>query len=485
MVDLQGRQVAEGVIPPPPWEQGKKTGTPPAPWETGQSASTLTVSDAARQRLESMKRGPALEQFQQAQASAEADITARQAKADAALQALPYVLAAPFTGGLSVPAAFAVMGGAGLASAAGQEIREAQRGYNKSAGAILASLGLGTGAGLTAEAGSQIVTRGIGWGMTSLPKLVIRSAASTEKGAKQLSDAFVATRQALYSEVGSRPVDISGPLEDAYERLRGLPVGKGAFGEQFSNLTARAEETAGNIGASITAEKKAAKLQRAIGIAKARQAKLETVSSGQTAAREISQRGREIIADLEAKLGEVGSQKASHQPLDALIRERGNLNQLANHDPSLNPEEQKILQDLAGGLDATIRREIRGNPRATELYNLQNMLYRVQMERDASITLAEKVMRKGIGIFTGGFKGFAVDTAMPHLSTMALDKVLNNKVAAPLWMKAVGAYSKGATAAAMQLATQAFKEAGVKESFQDSMRLVSPDDFAAASASIR
>ncbi len=471
--------MAEGVVPPPPWEQGKKTGPPPAPWETGQSeANTLTVSARAKERLDSMRRGPAAEQFQQAQASAEADITARQAKADAALQMLPFVLAAPFTGGLSLAARGAVMGGAGLAAAGGQEIREAQRGISKPGSSILASLGLGAGSGVAAELGGTLVAEGVGWGMTALPKLIQRSAAMTEKGARQLKDAFTATREALYAEVGNRPVDIGGPLREAYKRLEALPVGKAAFGEEFSELTPRAEMVSSKIKSGIDAEKKAAKLEKAITVAKARQVKLESVTSGATAANEISQRGREIIAELESQLEEVGLQKSSKQPLDALVRIKGRLNQLANtKEASPDTEEAKILQDFTGKLDATIRREIAGNPRATALYDQANSLMKVQKERDLSIGLAEKVLTKTIGFMAGPFNTFAASTALPHLSTMALEKVLTNKMAVQTWQKALGLQAKGMVGAATEMATRAFKEAGVRESLRNSMKLVSPDQM--------
>lgn len=439
----------------------------------------MPVREKASQRLESIRSGPAREQFEQAQASAEEDIAAHRAKSDKAFEMLPFVLAAPFTGGLSLYARLALMGGAGLAAAGGQKIREAQRGEKTSLSGVLASLGLGVGSGVTAEIFGTTVAEGIGWGLTTLPKLIQRAAASTEQGARQLTDAFVATRQALYQEVGNKPVDIGGPLKEAYRRLRALPVGKAAFGEQFSKLTSEAEETAGNIGAGITAEKRAAKLQKAIAVAKARQAKLETVTSGQKAAKEISQGGREIIADLESRLEMTGTEISSKQPLDALIREKGNLNQKANKSKVMNDEEKKILQDLTGKLDAIIRREIASNPRATALYDQSNEIMKVQMSRDLSLTLSEKALKYTVGVLGGGIKGMAVRAMAPNISVMALQKVLTNKLAVRTWQKALALEAKGAFAGALNLAAQAFKQAGVGESLKDSTRLIPPEELQA------
>ncbi len=447
------------------------------------TANTLTVSERATKRLDSMRRGPAKQQFEQAQASADSDIAGMRAKSDAALQMLPFVLAAPFTGGLSLAGSSAIMGGAGLAAAGGQEIREAQRGISKPGSSILASLGLGVGSGVTAELGGALVAEGVGWGMTALPKLIQRSAAMTEKGARQLNDAFVATRQALYAEVGNRPVDIGKELREAYKRLEALPVGKAAFGEEFSELTPRAATVSSKIESGLNAEQKAAKLNKALTVARARQTKLESVTSGARAADEISQRGREIIAELEGQLEHVNTQISSSQPLDALIRIKGRLNQLANKEPSLDTEEAKILQDFTGKLDFKIRQAIRGDPRgsgntrALALYDQANELMKVQKERDLTIGLAEKVLKKTIGFMAGPFNTFAASTALPHLSTMALEKVLTNKIAVQTWQKALALQAKGMAGAATEMATRAFKEAGVRESLRNSMKLVSPDQM--------
>ena len=162
----------------------------------GSSFDKIPVREKAKARQTLMQSGPARQQFEQAQASATQDIVESKRKAlETTVQMLPFALAAPFTGGASLEVGMLVMGGAGLASAAGHEILARQSGEKKSFDALTTSLGIGLFSGMLTEAGAQ----GIGYmGKTLLPKMVQRAAAGAAKGAEMLETAFTTTRQAIW-----------------------------------------------------------------------------------------------------------------------------------------------------------------------------------------------------------------------------------------------------------------------------------------------
>lgn len=444
-----------------------------------------SVSQKAKERLASMIAGPAKAQFEKAQTSATQDIKRNITTAVGETAAMaPFAIAAPFTAGTSLGVGAAIMGGAGLVGGALREGIEAIGGKKQSLQDLALTLGVDTAFG----AGGEALGRGLSLGKTLLPKLLERAAVRSDLGKVLVEKQYAGIRSQLDQIVGKRLVDVEAPLRSAYRDLEKLPLGKGAFGEQFTGLTAEGEETATNIGASMRAKGEAAKLGQQIGKAKARQVRLENVQSGVTAASGISQRGRELIKEMESRLEIVNGKIASRQPLDALIEIKGNLSQKAYKE--FNVRERPIFRDLAGQLDQTIKRELAGNPEAAALYEAANEKGRTLFATTAVKTMAEKFIysyggrlagfsavgagagyyyggRTPLAAATGAAAGAGLSVGVPKLATLILQQTAAHPQAMAKLNQAVEFALKGDTRSEREMAERAFVMAGVRETIKE------------------
>lgn len=467
--------VTEKPIPPPPWEleDQKATGgaIPAPPFETdGNFPPAGELRQRARKHLadELPKVGAETQERMTREATAQA--------AEKVSLMLPFAIAAPFTGGQSLPVGLAIMGGAGLAGGIGKEAIEAtQLGKTKSVGALLASLGSETAKGAAWELGlrglgamggefkqllketgiteaisgaiARITTpmvRGVGEGRTLLPKLIMKVAAETKDGAEALDTAIGETNKALYAKVGDRDIDIGKHLEEAYRSFKSLPQGKGTVGRLLTKPSGTAAEQAGAIGQSMRAEKTAENIRWA-----------QTFQRNLMKAKGETERGRQIVAELEDKLKLAEDQIASHQPLKALVVEKAKIDEVVLE--NISKDEKAIFKKLSERLDGTIKAELKDDPHAAALYQQASRLTEVRVDRKYSLSLAEYAVRRmaygtviggAVGARRGGVAG-AVKGAgegaavgigaalLPQFSVFALRRMLATPEAVPIWATAL------------------------------------------------
>lgn len=388
------------------------------------------VSQLARKHL--ANELPKVGQEQQDQIVQEA----QRKEAIRAAELLPFAVAAPFTAGTSLAVGASIMAGAGLAGGIGREaINATQGGPTKSMGGLAVSLGADALAGAASEVGVRGISKGIGYvGKTLWPKLVAQTAAESTKGARMLEDAYSTTIGSLREEVGPRPVDVGAPMKELYDGLNKIPTGSGKLGARFSGL---------------------------------------------------SEQAKGILSDLESHLVTEGGEISTHQPLDALVQMRGNVNQAA-FKGALNTEEASLLHKFTQGLDETIKGAVADSPKAAALYDQANWLGRISLERTTSQQLSIAAVRKFLGARTvgglvgatvGGYEGSrsghagvgatlgaaAVAAIEPQIATVFLRRVLANERAAPIWANAVKLAGEGSAEAAQSAAQHAFHVAGVNQ----------------------
>ena len=354
---------------------------------------------------------------------------------------VPFAAAAPFTGGASLGVGLTLMGAAGLTGGVARETAKSLLGSTEmpeSGKALALSLGLDTAIGAAGEG----TGRAIGSiGLTLLPKLIARSAAKAEAGKAVLDQAFGDARTALYQMVGKKPVNVGPMLNDAYQALGKIPKGAGAMGARFSGPTGPAQE---------------------------------------------------MLGAIEQDLGLEGGKIAAHQPLDALVRMKGSLSQMAFKESGLNTEERLIVKQLVERLDTTLKGQMKEiSPVAEQLYKKANDIMLVQKEHSAAVQMAERAMKTmmgratagglfggGVGMYrTRGVAGAAEGAALgaaagamstipPKLSTLVLEQTMSHPEAAQLYKKAIGFFIKGSEGEAVNLARRAMGMAGVRETIK-------------------
>lgn len=354
---------------------------------------------------------------------------------------VPFAVAAPFTGGASLPVGLGLMGAAGLAGGTANETVKALFGSTEmpeSGKALALSLGLDAALGAAGEG----TGRAIGSiGFTLLPKLIERSAAKAEAGKLVLTQAFGDTRNALYQIVGKKPVNVGPMLNDAYQALARLPKGTGAMGKRFSGPTGPASE---------------------------------------------------LLANLEADLGLTGGKIAAEQPLDALVRMKGSLSQMAHKEAGLNDEEGLIVKQLVRKLDAKLKEEMKPfGPVAEALYKKSNAIMETQKEHLAIVDITEKAMKTMVGrataggLFGGGVGMYrtrgvagaaegaaigalagAASTLPPKLSTLIIEQTMSHPQASTLMRRAAKFAIEGREGQATTLALRAMGMAGARETIK-------------------
>lgn len=399
------------------------------------SGSTGEVAKKARVNLANL-------QGETTKANYEQDISNIKGKAvgEAAAMA-PFAAAAPFTGGASLGVGLTLMGAAGLVGGTARETAKALLGSTEmpESGKVLAlGLGLDAGLGMAGEGTGRAISS---VGLTLIPKLIQRSAAKAEAGKMVLDQAFGDARNALYEIVGKTPVNVGPMLNDAYQALGKLPKGAGSMGKRFSGPTGPASE---------------------------------------------------ILGALEADLGLAGGKIAADQPLDALVRMKGSLSQMAFKESGLNTEERLIVKQLVTKLDKTLKEEMKPiGPVAEALYKKANDLMIVQKERSAAVQMAERAMKTmvgramagglmggGVGMYksrglTGAAEGAALgalagatSTLPPKLATLILEQTMSHPEAAPLYRKAIKFFVEGSEGPAVALATRAMLLAGARDTIK-------------------
>lgn len=428
----------------------------------GPAAPKASVSETAKAHLASMQGGPAKAQFEQAQASASQDIKNSLGRAGGEAAAmLPFVAAAPLTAGTSLPVGAAIMGGAGLLGGMAREGFKVGVGSSEvPKGSDLAlALGVDTAAGV----GGEALGRGLMLGKTLLPKILTRVAVRSEAGKAAVQTEFTNLRNELYQEInnaaipkpapgavipfgqtqtGSVFVDVERPLREAYAKIAQLPRAKGSFLGGETKLTPEAGQII-----------------------------------------------RDIEQDLHLQVG-IGQL----QPLDGLVRAKGNFQQKVYESSTLNTEEREVFQKLAADLHDIIKKETKAlSPQAAALYDQVNELGITLNKATVAKTIAEKFVntytgRAAIGASIGGGEGYrrggagtaamgaavgaGAGLATPRLAALILQQTMAHPKAAQVMSRALDLAINGKNYNAREVAGRAFAMAGVRETLKDAMRQV-------------
>jgi len=489
--------MAEGVVPPPPWES-KSVGIPPPPWESASTFDKMSVSERASKRLESIKSGPAKEQYDSAIRSADKDIATRRARvAKDAILAGGAALAAPATAGMSLVGAAAVMAAAGASASLVAEGVKAVMGSDETAKNIK-DLAWTTGFDAATFAVSEAGGRAIGaFAKKVLPSMVMRSASKVARGEEALKNMSERTiyglEGRLQASVGvsreTLDTDIAPLMRRAEARLAELPVGKGEFGEQFASKTSATEEVLGKMKAGLKAKADTPVLERQLRSAASRAEKAgEEVASrpqfGYDAAKrlKVKRDADALVSDIAKRLDAARGADSTKQPLDVLITIKGNVQQFAYEHSAYR--EGKVFKQMAQELDSTIRSQLKGDE--LTLYDHYNSIMRAKFDRTKALEFSNRYVNffakrmlgsavgGGIGYEAGGIKGAvagaAIGAATPTASAFILEKTLMHPKSALLLKKAVNTWIEGSEGEANLLARRAFVTAGVRSYIGDAIR---------------
>ena len=418
------------------------------------------VHDTAEQNIFGSASKSSTDRYNKAQASATQDIKNAYGRAAGETAAMvPFAIAAPFTEGASLPAGVAIMGTAGLASGLARE------GTKKAIGSSEVPKGKDLAFALGADALFGIAAEGTGralmLGKTLLPKILQRASARSELGKRALLDDFTNTRNALYESInkaaipgaapeavarmgetqsGSVFVDVERPMREAYEKIAKLPKAKGAFLGGETKLTPEAGEII-----------------------------------------------REIEKDLHLQVG-IGQM----QPLDGLVRAKGNFQQRVYNSRTLNDEERKIFYKLAEDLHDVIRTETKSlGPETAALYKKVNDLGITLNKATVANTIAERFIntyagRAAMGVAIGGSEGYrrggaggaaigaaagaGASVAVPGLAAVILQQTIKHPEAAKILSRALDLAINGKDGLAKDVAARAFAVAGVRETIKEAIK---------------
>lgn len=420
----------------------------------------MSISQKAKERLASMKSGPAQAQYEKAQASATQDIATLKGRGYGTLAAAAPFALAPLTGGLSLAGEAAALGGLGLAGGIARE--SIKSGLGSSEVPKGGDLALALGVDAIAGASGPFVSRGLMLGKTLLPKILDRVAARSDAGKAALLTKFTETRNALYdainqaaipkppagavvpygqTQTGSVFVDVERPMREAYAKIARLPRAKGAFLGGETQLTPEAGQII-----------------------------------------------RDIEQDLNLQVG-IGQM----QPLDGLVRAKGNFQQKIYNSRTINSEERKIFQKLAEDLHGIIKTETKAlGPEPAALYDKVNELGITLNKATVANTIAEKFIntytgRLAVGATLGAGEGYrrggsptsaAMGAAMgggaalgvPRLAALILQQTMSHPKAASQLSRALDFAIKGDNASAREISERAFAMAGVRETIKEALK---------------
>lgn len=459
--------MAEGVVPPPPWEEeAKKKGIPPPPWEAPESTfSRIEQLKAKAPKGEVARKARThLTNIGMAQSAATQEQEEKNAYARAAGQAaemLPFAAAAPFTGGVSLAAGGGLVGAtaaAGLMGAAGLAGGLARIGVKSKMGSseipqtpkqVAAELGVDVATGMLGEA----TGRGIGKIFKEIiPKLVVRSAAKDQLGRTLLTQSFDQTRQQLSQATSNMHVDVTSSYLKFFDEMGTLPKGMGKLGKRLTQLT----------------EKEQA-----------------------------------IFSDVAKDLNVAQGTVSNLQPLDALVEMRGRLNQIAWDKDVLTPRGQAILQRFADNLDNDIKAGLKGaGPEAEALYAKANAIWKIQKRQEIGTKVVEDALQRmttrGVyagtaGAAGGGYAGYrrggvagaakgalegavagaaigASTAAPPKISAWVLERLMAHPQASVQIKKAIDFYAKGESANAAAAASRAVTLAKIRNDIKEAIR---------------
>jgi len=444
-------------------------GTPPEEMKAaidrhlGKDTSTfskMSVSDTAKQHLASMASGPAKAQYDQAQASASQDIknSLGRAAGEAAAMA-PFAIAAPLTWGASLGLGAAIMGGAGLAGGIAKIATKAAVGSNeipKSRADLSLALGVDTLAGV----GGEVAGRGLMLGKTLLPKIIERAAARSDAGKILLRQKFSNLRNQLYEAIGTAAIPKAAP----------------------EAMAVAGEKQAGAVFADV---------ERPVREAYASLNKLPKAPFLGGSMTEFTPDAAEIIKGLEADLHlQVGI--GHEQPLDGLIRAKGNFQQKVFASKTMNDEERVIFEKLATDLHDIISKETKDlGPNVAGLYKKVNDLGVTLNKATVANTIAEKFIntytgRAAIGATIGGGEGYrrggaggaaagvaigaGASVAIPGLATVILQQTMRHPQAASTLSRALELAIQGKKTLANEVSARAFGMAGVRETIKEAAK---------------
>lgn len=312
------------------------------------------------QKAKAHQSDPAAEaRYQGAMADAQKDIDTHSHRAAEAVAMIPAVLAAPLTGGASVPAAMAIMGGAGAVGAVLKNTELKDLGASDApttTKAWLVSIGVDAA---TMAAGEGAMRGVVALGKTALKGMLANTAAKSFEGLNKVKNLMAEARGRLYPLVSHIGVDTEGVFADMKSELTKLPRMTGETGKSATPLTAKAGEWIDAI-------------------------------------------------DKDLQMGPLGPLK--QQSLGAMIRAKGNIAQIAREAGDVNWEEgHGAFMRAANRLDAIIDTAMKKAPEeAQALYKEANYLNRAVNKNAGMVkaaTAAVERMFKGASVAGGAGAG--------------------------------------------------------------------------------
>lgn len=451
-------------------------------WIDEKMGGQKSVSERAKENLN--PQGPKAvenERIIQAAAQDEKNLYGRFAK-DAALAGAAG-LAAPFTGGASVPAAMAIAGAAGLAGGVAGTAAQQAIGSNevpKTPGEIAKSLAFDSATFALGEGGGRL----LGYvGKTLFPKMLVQTAAQSEAGKVLLKDAYTKTSRQLYQEIGDAALRIP-PNEAAAQsatrtlvrRFDGPPLAGYIEGKIASG--AEADLTGMMKGSWFTEVEKPLKnfYDKLDALPKMKSALGEQFGG-------LTPRAREAVTAIESELRLTGGE-ISQQELPGVIRAFHSL-QKAAYDTGLSTEEGTIFRETVKDLRGVINRELaQVGPKAQALFKEANTLVETEMKnsiaadlsRKGVTMLAKRLLLPGIGAgygyysgggsLTGALAGAGAGLLAPEAATFFLRQTMKHPVGAALMKRAVTFAVEGKGEKAGVLAARAMAVAGVRETMR-------------------
>jgi hypothetical protein len=336
--------------------------------------------------------------IEQTAAQYESDIgTAKGKAASDIAQGVVLGGAALMTGGLAAGPAAALMGTAGVGSAAIGETLKAGAGSTdvpKSAKGLAMKLGLEGVLSAGGEVGVRAVGQGLKYlGKEVLPALVMRSAAKAEQGQQALvkvqQDSFAQLRT-FVRDKGNPTVDIGDNIVQFFGKLKERATGSSAtFKESMKPIFAKFWKAAESTGGSL-----------------------------------------------------------EKQPLDALMEIKTDLSHIAYKTKGMNTDEMVALRDLADQVDGKIVKHLDklGGDAAKKVYTNYKAFTEQIRRDDGALSVAETGLKKLLGKTAGYIPG--VDATIDGVirgkaAPWALEHLFSNEKNAGLVKKAINMESIG------------------------------------------
>lgn len=287
----------------------------------------------------------------------------------------PFIAAAPFTGGMSIPAGAATMGAAGLASGVIREGGEKLAGGpNKSALDLAKTLSLDTLFGAGTEVGLRAIPA---LGGKLLENLALRASGKSAAGKLAITKLESAAHEEVQGLVANRTADVRKAYGDFLTKLAQIPKGKGQVGQHLAGYP---EGQVGDLASEITKD----------------------LASGQLT-----------------------------QPMDALVRMHSSANQMAfdliRSGKGASAPARKAVAEFADDLRGLITQGM--SPAEKNVFEAAKQITKTRMEADVATSLAETLTKRALVGTIGGALTHSIPGGAAAAGASAAADVVTKKYA--------------------------------------------------------